>query len=51
MKTNSIENLYSLEEYAKLKKISVKTAYNRYKKGLIKEPIVYIKNQPYVQIN
>lgn len=51
MNKTNIENLLTLEDYAKLKKISVKTAYNRYKKGSIKETIVYIKNQPYVQIN
>jgi DNA-binding transcriptional regulator YhcF (GntR family) len=40
--------LLTLEQYAKKTGISVKTAYNRYKKGLLKENIVYKGKQPLI---
>lgn len=45
-----MNKLLTLQEYATLKGISTKTAYNWYKAGKITETIVYKKNQPLIKI-
>jgi hypothetical protein len=42
--------LLNLADYAKYKGISIKTAYNWYKSGKIKETIIYKGKQPLIQI-
>lgn len=44
------EKLYTLSEYAELKGISIKTAYNWFKSGKIKETIIYKGKQPLIKI-
>jgi hypothetical protein len=44
------KKLLTLSEYASIKGISSKTAYNWYKSGKIKETIIYKGKQPLIQI-
>ena len=43
-------NFLTLSDYAKIKGISIKTAYNWYKAGKIKEQIIYKGKQPLIKI-
>jgi predicted site-specific integrase-resolvase len=45
-----IKEFLTLQEYAQLKGISTKTAYNWYKAGKITEQIIYKKKQPLIKI-